>query len=79
MNGQAAQSPSWPPETPVSVILTLATWNTVLGCVAKQPWEIADPLMQTIRQQIADELHPTVPPAADRPATRAVPTQSQSN
>ena len=36
----------------VTVSLNLQEWNNVLGCVAKQPWEVADPLMQAIRQQI---------------------------
>jgi hypothetical protein len=78
-NGQATQPQSWPPETQVTVTLSLGVWNTVLGCVAKQSWEVADPLMQIIRQQIANELQLSAHPPSEQPDARVVPSQPQHN
>jgi hypothetical protein len=36
----------------ITINLPLGAWNTVLGLIAKGPWEIADPLMQVMRAQI---------------------------
>ena len=41
-----------PPELPVSITLPAGAWNNVLACISKQPWDIADPLIQTIRSQM---------------------------
>lgn len=43
---------------PVAITLPLGAWNTVLGFIAKAPWDTADPLMQTMRQQIASHMSP---------------------
>jgi hypothetical protein len=57
MNGGMPPPPqSFPAEYPATVTLTLGAWNTVMSCIAKQPWDIADPLMQAIRQQIGQQL-----------------------
>lgn len=36
----------------VAVTLPLGAWNTVLGCIAKAPWDVADPLIQELRKQL---------------------------
>lgn len=41
----------------VTITLPLGAWNTVLGLIAKGPWEMADPLMQIIRTQITSAQH----------------------
>jgi hypothetical protein len=38
--------------TPMTINLPLGAWNTVLGLIAKGPWEISDPLMQVMRAQL---------------------------
>ena len=36
----------------IEVALSAADWNVVLNCIAKQPWETVDPIMQAVRQQV---------------------------
>ena len=43
------------PNRQASVVLPLAAWNNVLGMIAKQPWDVADPLMQEIRRQLLQQ------------------------
>jgi len=43
------------PNRIAAVTLPLAAWNTVLGMIAKQPWDVADPLMQEIRRQLLQQ------------------------
>jgi hypothetical protein len=38
--------------TPMTINLPLGAWNTVLGLIAKGPWDVADPLMQVMRAQL---------------------------
>jgi hypothetical protein len=47
--------------TPVSVTLPLGAWNTVLGLIMKGSWDIADPLIQVMRQQIIQSQQPKKP------------------
>ena len=42
-------------QQPVGITLPLGAWNTLLGIIAKSrdfPWEVTDPLIQVIRQQL---------------------------
>jgi hypothetical protein len=41
---------------PVAIVLTLGQWNTVLQLLTKAPWDIADPMIQALREQIAGVL-----------------------
>jgi len=61
MNGQQPQQVNLQQE--ISVTLTFVTWNTILSCIAKQPWEIADPLMAEIRKQVTAAVQATQPGA----------------
>lgn len=46
---------------PVAINLPLGAWNTVLSLIAKGPWDVADPLMQVMRQQLAAATQPKLP------------------
>jgi len=39
--------------TPVPITLPLGAWNTILGLIMEGPWKVSDPIVQVIRQQIA--------------------------
>jgi hypothetical protein len=43
---------------PVAIVLTLGQWNTVLQLLTKAPWDLADPMIQSLRGQIASVLMP---------------------
>jgi hypothetical protein len=63
MNGNGQQQPAAPTtafdgRTEVAVTLNVNTWNVVLSVISKAPWEVADPLIQEIRRQIATSLEP---------------------
>ena len=63
-NGDGGQTPSLDMAQPIDVTLSLGGWNTVLTLIAKAPWDVADPLMQTIRRQIAGAI--SLPPDVQR-------------
>lgn len=48
----------------VAINLPLGAWNTVLNLIAKGPWDVADPLMQVMRAQIAAATQPKPTPTA---------------
>ena len=56
---------------PTVINLPLGAWNTVLGLIAKGPWEIADPLMQIMRAQLqqAQQQRPAPTPLRPVPET----------
>ncbi|HSZ92357.1 MAG TPA: hypothetical protein VK822_23610 [Acetobacteraceae bacterium] len=37
---------------PVPITLTIGQWNLVLQLIAKGTWDVADPLMRSVRGQI---------------------------
>lgn len=41
----------------INVSLSASDWNVVLNCIAKQPWETVDPIMQAVRQQVVSAVH----------------------
>lgn len=47
------QRPSLYEPNLISVSLSAADWNLVMNCIAKQPWETVDPVMQAVRQQVS--------------------------
>ena len=51
--------------TPVPITLPLGAWNTILGLIMEGPWKVSDPIVQVIRQQIAQvaQSRPQRPPS----------------
>jgi hypothetical protein len=43
---------------PVAIVLTLGQWNSILQLLTKAPWDVADPMIQALREQIAGVLVP---------------------
>lgn len=58
MNGQ---QPVYDGNTPVSVNLSLNTWNAVLSMIAEAPWKTANPIMTEVQKQIASALEKVTP------------------
>jgi len=42
----------------VSITLPFGAWQTALGLIGKGPWEVVDPIMQEMRRQILQTIHP---------------------
>jgi hypothetical protein len=57
----SGQNPQLDLSQQVTINLPLGAWNTVLSLIAKGPWDVSDPLMQVIRQQIMQSQRPTSP------------------
>jgi hypothetical protein len=51
-----SELPPVPPNTPLSVRMTAADWNTVMGLLAEHPYRIAAPLIGQIMTQTAAEV-----------------------
>ena len=56
-NGQAQQVEIDLNE-PFPIVLKFKDWNVILQMIAKAPWEIADPLMRAMREQIGNTIQP---------------------
>jgi hypothetical protein len=41
---------------PVPIVLTLGQWNLILQLLAKATWDVADPLMRSVRGQIGQDI-----------------------
>ena len=62
-NGQAQQVEIDLNE-PFPIVLKFKDWNVILQMIAKAPWEIADPLMRAMREQIGNAIQPRLAPHA---------------
>ena len=62
-NGQAQQVEIDLNE-PFPIVLKFKDWNVILQMIAKAPWEIADPLMRAMREQIGNTIQPRLAPRA---------------
>ena len=52
------QPPEFDGKTEIAVRLNVDTWNIVLSLIAKGPWEIANPVILAVQQQLRATLAP---------------------
>jgi hypothetical protein len=62
-NGQAQQVEVDLNE-PCPIVLRFKDWNNIMQMVAKAQWDIADPIMRAIREQLAAAIQPRLAPHA---------------